>query len=71
MTSGFIPKDIIEELSESTGKVITDYTAKELSVGAGEIILGLKKHQGWIFGKNETSKEIGWVPNEILLKLKV
>lgn len=71
MTSGFIPKDIIEEVSETTGKVIVDYTAKELSVGAGEIILGLKKHQGWVFGKNETSEEIGWLPNEILLRLKV
>lgn len=70
-TSGFIPQDIIEELNKNTGKVLEDYTAKELNVGAGEIIIGIRKHQGWVFGKNEISKEIGWLPNEILLKLKV
>jgi hypothetical protein len=70
-SSGFIPHNLIEEVNENTGKVLEDYTAKELGVGAGEVITGIKKHQGWVFGINDISKEQGWLPNEILLKLKV
>ncbi len=69
--SGFIPQNMIEIVDDSTGKILEDYTAKELGISAGEVISGLKKHQGWVFGENDRSKEKGWLPNEILLKLKV
>ncbi len=69
--SGFIPENIIKIIDETTGKVLEDYSAKELNVGAGEIIVGFKRHHGWLYGKHEISLDEGWLPNEILLKLKV
>lgn len=71
INSGWIPKDIIEIVDDSHVKLTEDYTAKELSVGPGEVIIGLKKHSGWLFGEHEVTKERGWVPNEILLKLSL
>ena len=70
ISSGFVPQTMVKEIDDTTGQILEDYTAKELSVSAGEIINGARKHQGWVYGENDRSKEKGWLPNEILLKLK-
>lgn len=71
INSGWVPKDIIEIVDDNHIKLLEDYTAKELSVGAGDVIIGIKKHSGWVFGEHELSKEQGWLPEEILLKLSL
>jgi len=69
--SGWVPKHLIQPIDQENGKVLENYSAKELSIGAGEIIVGLSEYCGWIWGQNEASGESGWLPEEILLKLSV
>ena len=47
-----------------------DYSAKELTVATGEMIVYEKEFNGWVWGKNEATKEFGWLPIEILLEVE-
>ena len=67
--SGWVPKYMIEILNDDTGKVLENYSAQELSIGAGEVVTGSQEYCGWVWSINEESKERGWLPVEILLKL--
>ncbi len=67
--SGWVPEHFIEVIDQNTGKVLENYSAKELNIGAGEIIVGYNEYCGWVWSKNESSGERGWLPEEILLKL--
>ncbi len=67
--SGWIPKDLIEIVDENTGKMLENYSAKELSIGAGEVVNGYKEYGGWVWSQHIETGERGWLPFEILLKL--
>ena len=44
--SGWVPEHFIEIIDDNTGKVLENYSAKELSIGAGEIIVGYNELRG-------------------------
>jgi len=71
INSGWVPKHLIAILDNNTGKALDNYSAKELSIGAGEVITGIQEYCGWIWSVNDDSGEKGWLPEEILLKLSV
>lgn len=65
---GWVPYQIIEMISDSIGKVKEDYIATEMNVEKDELIEGDKELNGWVWGRNVTKNEYGWVPLEILKK---
>jgi hypothetical protein len=67
---GYVPKQIIE-YTDNYGIITEDYSAKELNVREGDILEGIKELNGWMWLRNETTNEIGWVPMEKLKKLKL
>lgn len=69
LNSGWVPRHIIKTYKDQLAKVLEDYSAKELSIGAGEVIIGYKEYCGWVWSQNDESGEKGWLPEEILLKL--
>ena len=69
-SSGWVPKLFIERIDETSGTVLQDYSAKELTVATGEMILYEKEFNGWVWGRNEDTKEFGWLPIEILLEVE-
>lgn len=71
INSGWVPKDIIEIVDDSHVKLTEDYSAKELSVNTGDVLIGIKRHSGWLFCEHEMTNERGWLPDEILLKLSL
>lgn len=68
-SSGWVPKHVVQIIGEGNGKVLENYSAKELRIGAGEVVIGYQKYFGWIWSQNEATSELGWLPQEILLKL--
>ena len=67
--AGWVPKHLIKIIDHKTGRALDDYSAKELSIGAGEVVVGFEEFCGWVWSKNENSLEKGWLPEVILLKL--
>jgi hypothetical protein len=62
---GWVPKQIIE-YENANGKIIEDYSAKELDIDKGTIVEGIKELNGWLWLKNTKTSEIGWVPTDNL-----
>ena len=70
--SGWIPEQIITKMDGNVGIVSEDYSANELSVDKGSILIGFKELNGWLWCKPENSNEIGWVPlKNIKLSIKM
>ena len=65
--AGWVPKQIINYDNET---VLQDYSAKELNVERGMIVEGIKELNGWLWSKNKSTGEIGWIPMENLKPLK-
>jgi len=61
--AGWVPKQIIDYDSET---VLQDYSSKELNVSKGMMVEGIKELNGWLWSKNKSTNEIGWVPMENL-----
>lgn len=64
---GWVPKQVIKWLSDNEGEALEDYSAKEMDVDKGEILIGVKELNGWVWCQNSSSKEEGWVPVENLI----
>jgi hypothetical protein len=65
---GWIPIQILEiSPDRKTGKVLGDYTAKEVDVEKGDTVTKIKTLNGWCWVKNERTNEEGWIPEEIIL----
>jgi hypothetical protein len=63
--SGWVPEQIIKVINNKQGVIIEDYTANELTVSEGDIIVSNRELNGWIFGYNtRREREMGWVPKE-------
>ena len=56
---GWVPKQIIKYDSEI---IIQDYSAKELNVEKGAIVEGEKELNGWLWSRNTSTNETGWIP---------
>ncbi|MDJ0624339.1 MAG: SH3 domain-containing protein [Desulfocapsaceae bacterium] len=60
--SGWVPAQIIEIINGNIARAREDYTARELNVQKGDLLLGLKTLNGWVWCENPASSESGWVP---------
>ena len=58
--AGWVPESWLT-LDEGTCTLKRDYTARELSVGAGELVKAEFVESDWIFGSTESGEQ-GWVP---------
>jgi hypothetical protein len=65
--AGFVPEQIICEDGKH-GIIQEDYSAKELSVEKDTIVEGIKELNGWLWSRNKSTNEIGWIPLENLIK---
>lgn len=61
---GFTPEAWIDR-NQQPWRIIRDYTARELSVVAGETIVLYYGESGWAWGRNAAGAT-GWVPDFIL-----
>lgn len=64
---GWVPAQIIEYIGEGEGTTRTarareDYTARELDVRAGDLLLGSRILNGWSWCETPNGAASGWVP---------
>ncbi len=62
---GWVPAQIIEIVNDKT-RAREDYTARELNVREGDLLIGSRALNGWIWCSGIDSLEHGWVPLENL-----
>ena len=60
---GWVPVQIIE-VTDGVGTAKEVYTAKELTVKSGDVIIGERELNGWIWATLRLSEDCGWVPKE-------
>jgi hypothetical protein len=58
---GWVPEQILR-IQEKIGLVLEDYTANELNEDTGEIVVGEKELNGWLWCEQVKTGEVGWVP---------
>lgn len=67
--SGWVPMQIVSSEGDH-GLLTEDYDATELPLEPGEIILGEKELNGWVWGvKARDSSKRGWAPLNCLEKV--
>lgn len=59
---GWVPVQIIEIIDGNTARAREDYTARELNVRKGDVLLGLRTLNGWVWCEKLSGSESGWVP---------
>ena len=59
---GWVPVQVIEMIDDKTARAREDYTARELNVREGDLLLGVKSLNGWAWCENSSNLESGWVP---------
>lgn len=59
---GWVPAQIIEIINDNIARAREDYTARELNVREGDLLLGIRTLNGWVWCKSTKSLESGWVP---------
>ncbi|MGE8641318.1 MAG: SH3 domain-containing protein [Achromobacter sp.] len=59
---GWVPGQIIEHLEPGSGKALEDYTALELDVDAGDVLIGSRTLNGWAWCNRPADAGSGWVP---------
>lgn len=57
---GWVPEQLII-LSGKYGIIKENYTAKELTIKAGETLKGIKELNGWVWCRDKEGRE-GWIP---------
>lgn len=67
---GWVPAQIIEIINEKVALAREDYTARELNVREGELLLGERTLNGWVLCEKTTGSESGWVPLENLQEVQ-
>jgi len=68
-SSGWVPEQIINRIEKNKGLIKERYSAKEININEGEIVIGLKELNGWIWAKRKTDSNEGWLPCEILKEI--
>ena len=66
---GLVPKQVIKWLSDNEGEARVNYFAKEMDADEGEVLIGIKVLNGWIWCQKPSSKEEGWIPVENLVQI--
>lgn len=62
---GWIPAQIIQIVNSTQGIITERYSANELTVNMGDIIVSERVLNGWIWGYNVQAPDVyGWVPLE-------
>ncbi|WP_459502316.1 SH3 domain-containing protein [Bacillus sp. C1] len=61
---GWVPEQLIRRNTVSEGVMIEKYTAKELNIGIGDILIGSKELNGWIWCEKVNTGEEGWIPKQ-------
>ncbi|MCD9085607.1 SH3 domain-containing protein [Stenotrophomonas sp. SY1] len=59
---GWVPAQIIEIIDGNVAHALEDYTARELDVKEGDLLLGMSILNGWVWCENSTTSKSGWVP---------
>jgi hypothetical protein len=59
---GWVPVQVLEFLDGQTARAREDYTARELEVRAGDMLLGDRTLNGWAWCENPLTSLSGWVP---------
>ncbi|MCE8019901.1 hypothetical protein HOP51_07200 [Halomonas sp. MCCC 1A11036] len=67
---GWVPVQILEIVNDKTARAREDYTARELNVRKGGLLLGSRTLNGWAWCKSTDSLESGWVPLENLQEVR-
>ena len=68
-TTGWVPRQVIKWLCDNQGEAQQHYSAKEMDVDEGEVLIGIRSLNGWIWCQHPVSKEEGWVPAENLVQI--
>lgn len=66
---GWVPAQVIEIIDGKNARAREDYTARELNVREGEVLLGSRALNGWIWCENPANSESGWVPISCLQEI--
>lgn len=61
---GWVPKQLLTYQNEEVAITNESYTAKELSVTKGELVIGYRQINGWIWCQQLVTKKEGWIPLE-------
>lgn len=71
--AGWVPEQILTSKkttnSLSNAFVSEDYSANELNVSIGDIVMGCKFLNGWLWCQKENSNIFGWLPIRNLIKI--
>ncbi len=59
---GWVPGQIIERLGDGVGRAREDYTARELAVRTGELLLCARTLNGWAWCEKSDGSASGWAP---------
>lgn len=59
---GWVPVQIIETVNDKIARAREDYTARELNVREGDLLLGTRTLNGWVWCISIDSLASGWVP---------
>ena len=68
-TRGWVPGQIIKWLQGNEGEAQQNYSAKEMDIEEGDILIGINHLNGWIWCQHPVSEEEGWVPAENLVQI--
>lgn len=60
---GWVPRQVIDECR---GKALEDYIARELDVDEGDLLIGSKILNGWVWCSRVSDGQSGWVPLAVL-----
>jgi hypothetical protein len=60
--AGWVPAQIIEIIDEEIARAREGYTARELNVREGDVLLGKRTLNGWVWCESTDGSESGWVP---------
>jgi hypothetical protein len=60
--SGWVPATVIEIVSGDEARAREAYSARELTVRAGERLLGQRTLNGWAWCEHPVRSESGWIP---------
>jgi hypothetical protein len=67
---GWVPAQVIEFIDDQIARAREDYTARELNVREGDLLLGKRTLNGWVWCESTDSLKSGWVPLANLQELR-
>lgn len=59
---GWVPGQVIGAVEAGIATALEDYTARELTVDAGDVVIGTRRLNGWLWADRQGTPDSGWVP---------